>query len=46
MKFYREWSTLIDPADMDETNQVLTITNATKVFNETQNSQKRCLSYF
>lgn len=36
MSFYREWSTLIDPADMDETNQVLTITNATKVFNETQ----------
>lgn len=36
MAFYREWSTLIDPADMDETNQVLTITNATKVFNETQ----------
>lgn len=36
MRFYREWSTLIDPADMDETNQVLTITNATKVFNETQ----------
>lgn len=36
MSFYREWSTLIDPADMDETNQVVTITNATKVFNETQ----------
>lgn len=36
MSFYREWETLIDPADMDETNQVLTITNATKVFNETQ----------
>ena len=36
MKFYREWSTLIDPADMDDTNQVVTITNATKVFNETQ----------
>lgn len=36
MEFYREWSTLIDPADMDETNQVLTITNATKVFNEEQ----------
>lgn len=36
MNFYREWSTLIDPADMDETNQVLTITNATKVFNEEQ----------
>lgn len=36
MSFYREWSTLIDPADMDDTNQVVTITNATKVFNETQ----------
>lgn len=36
MSFYREWSTLIDPADMDDTNQVLTIQNATKVFNETQ----------
>lgn len=36
MSFYREWSTLIDPADMDETNQVVTIQNATKVFNETQ----------
>lgn len=36
MAFYREWSTLIDPVDMDETNQVATITNATKVFNETQ----------
>lgn len=36
LSFYREWSTLIDPADMDDTNQVLTITNATKVFNETQ----------
>lgn len=36
MSFYREWSTLIDPMDMDETNQTVTITNATKVFNETQ----------
>lgn len=36
MSFYREWSTLIDPADMDETNQVVTITNATKTFNEEQ----------
>ena len=36
MSFYREWSTLIDPADMDDTNQVVTITNATRVFNETQ----------
>ena len=36
MAFYREWSTLIDPADMDDTNQVVTIQNATKVFNETE----------
>lgn len=36
MQFYREWSTSIDPADVDETNMVLTIQNATKVFNETQ----------
>lgn len=36
MQFYREWSTSLDPADVDETNMVLTIQNATKVFNETQ----------
>ena len=36
MQFYREWSTSIDPADVDDTNMVLTIQNATKVFNETQ----------
>lgn len=36
MEFYREWSTSIDPADVDDTNMVLTIQNATKVFNETQ----------
>ena len=34
--FYREWSTSIDPADVMDTNMVLTIQNATKVFNETQ----------
>ena len=36
MQFYREWSTSLDPADVDDTNMVLTIQNATKVFNETQ----------
>ena len=36
MQFYREWSTSLDPADVDETNMVLTIQNATKVFNESQ----------
>ena len=36
LKFYREWSTSIDPADVMDTNMVLTIQNATKVFNETQ----------
>lgn len=34
--FYREWSTSIDPADVMDTNMVLTIQNATQVFNETQ----------
>ena len=36
LSFYREWSTSIDPADVMDTNMVLTIQNATKVFNETQ----------
>ena len=36
LKFYREWSTSIDPADVMDTNMVLTIQNATQVFNETQ----------
>lgn len=36
MQFYREWSTSLDPADVDDTNMILTIQNATKVFNETQ----------
>ena len=32
----REFSTLVDPMDIDETNQVLSIANITKVFNEEQ----------
>ena len=36
LTFYREWSTSIDPADVMDTNMVLTIQNATKVFNEEQ----------
>ncbi len=36
LTFYREWSTSIDPADVMDTNMVLTIQNATQVFNETQ----------
>ena len=36
LTFYREWSTSLDPADVMDTNMVLTIQNATKVFNETQ----------
>lgn len=36
LTFYREWSTSLDPADVMDTNMVLTIQNATQVFNETQ----------
>ena len=32
----REWSTLIDPMDMAETNEVATIANVTRTFNELQ----------
>lgn len=32
----REWSTLIDPLDMEETNRVATVANITKTFNELQ----------
>ena len=32
----REWSTMIDPLDMEETNRVATIANITKTFNEQQ----------
>lgn len=33
---HRKWSTLEHPLNIDETNQVLSIQNITKVFNETQ----------
>ena len=36
LTFYREWSTSIDPADVLDTNMILTIQNATQVFNEEQ----------
>ena len=36
LDFHREWSTLVHPMDIDETNQVASITNITKTFNETQ----------
>lgn len=36
LKNHRNWQTLVHPKDIDETNQVLSISNITKVFNETQ----------
>lgn len=33
---HRQWSTLVHPLDIDETNQVASIQNITKVFNEEQ----------
>lgn len=33
---HRSWSTLVHPMDVDETNQVASIQNITKVFNEEQ----------
>lgn len=32
----REWDTLVDPMDIDETNEVATIANITKTFNQFQ----------
>lgn len=32
----RKWSTLVHPADIDQTNQVASISNITKVYNEEQ----------
>lgn len=32
----REWDTLVDPMDIDETNEVATIANITRTFNEFQ----------
>lgn len=36
MRMYREWDTIIDPMDIVETNDVLTIANVTRAFNEFQ----------
>ena len=33
---HRQWSTLVHPMDIDETNQVASIQNITQVFNEEQ----------
>lgn len=33
---HRQWSTLVHPMDIDETNQVAAIQNITKIFNEEQ----------
>ena len=36
LKNHRTWGTLVHPRDIDETNQVVSISNITKVFNEEQ----------
>lgn len=36
MSMDREWDTIVDPMDIVETNDVATIANVTKVFNESQ----------
>lgn len=36
MRMDREWDTLVDPMDIQETNMVVTIANITKTFNEFQ----------
>ena len=36
LKNHRNWQTLVHPMDIDQTNQVLSISNITKTFNETQ----------
>ncbi len=36
LNHHRKWSTLVHPLDIDETNQVASIQNITKVFNEEQ----------
>jgi hypothetical protein len=36
----REWSTLVDPMAMDQTNEVATIANVTATFNEFQKVPK------
>lgn len=34
LRFHRQWKTLVHPLDIDETNQVASIANITKTFNE------------
>ncbi len=36
MRMYREWDTIVDPMDVVQTNDVATIANVTKTFNEFQ----------
>jgi hypothetical protein len=36
LTFHREWSTLVHPMDIDETNEVASIPNITRTFNEQQ----------
>lgn len=40
MSMYREWDTIIDPMDIVETNDVATIANVTRTFNEFQKVPK------
>ena len=41
MQMYREWDTIVDPKmDIVETNNVATIANATKTFNEFQKGSR------
>lgn len=40
LKMDREWSTLVDPMDIDESNEVGTIANVTRTFNEFQKIPK------
>ena len=41
MRMDREWDTLVDPMDIQETNMVATIANITETFNQFQ----RCLDF-
>lgn len=40
MSMYREWDTIVDPMDIVETNDVATIANITRTFNEFQKTPK------
>lgn len=41
LTFFRKWSTLVHPMDIDETNAVASIQNITKVFNEEQKFKEK-----